>query len=74
MECNDCGYIWESIQGDGFNASYYHCNKCGKDISIESGKDPKLCDCGGLFVSCNNVCPECKNHNITKGNDIALWD
>ncbi len=75
MKCSVCGNEWQQPVGSGFNTTYYHCDKCGKELVAGVGNQVDQCECGGTFGVDVVVCPLC--HNIASEIDdkvVILWD
>lgn len=76
--CNRCDNSWERYQGEGMVVTFYHCDKCGKEISIQNGIDKShipICDCGGSYNESEDpiICPECKSTDIDSFTS-GCWD
>lgn len=74
--CKQCNHSWERYQGEGMIATFYHCNKCGNEISIQHGIDKiPICKCGGSYNSKDHpiICPECKSKKIDSF-PAGCWD
>lgn len=68
-KCKECGNDWIRSQGPGMMCTFYHCDKCGKEISVLHDMEEKRileCECGGLYANLDQpvICPECNGSKI----------
>lgn len=76
--CKQCNNSWVRYQGEGMMAAFYHCDKCGKEISVQDETDSdwiNSCDCGGSYNEAESpiICPECKSMDI-ETSPAGCWD
>lgn len=59
-------------------STFYHCDKCGNEISTQCGMDQSQitpCECGGSYKESDDpiICPECRSTNI-EPDPAGFWD
>lgn len=77
FDCYRCGHTWDLFLGIpmGSKAVTYHCNNCGKSVTLEKAPHSK-CECGGRFkvYPKRYFCPECGKETVRHCTLVGMWD
>lgn len=75
IKCSVCGNEWQQYIGAGFAVTYYHCDKCNKELIANNSDYVDRCECGGTFGVDVLMCPLCLNVPFDVDVKIvAMWD